>query len=467
MDLQDRAIRRFRRHLALLFILKYALPLATVYGFVWGTVVLALRAAAGMERQPLLWGLIGWAVCVAIAVAIARRRLPSVTAIRALLDEQSGCGGLLMAGAEQELGGWGQRLPALKPPRVRWDGRRSATLLSIAAGFVLLSFLAPQGLADLRSSEPLEIDQEIGRLLKQIALLKGEGILDPKRAEMLLEKVSELRHHSSGKEPARTLEALDHMKKLASDTAREAAEACERRREQFGEAEALAEVLRHNADLLDSKLTMEVLAELAGLLDKSGVDPNQLLKGLDFDPELMKALQQKKLDPDQLKKLLGSLHGKSAELGRRMEKLHLAGLIDAETLARCRNAGECDGDELRAFLRDHSGQVSLADLKNRCKSGSDSRGPGAAPMTWDKPGSEDGFKFKEEMLPPGALDALKSTPIQEARGAGVIHKKSAETASSGALQGAAAGNGSANTEVILPRHRAAVERYFERKKKEN
>lgn len=67
------------------------------------------------------------------------------------------------------------------------------------------------------------------------------------------------------------------------------------------------------------------------------------------------------------------------------------------------------------------------------------------------------------MLPPGALDALKSTPLQEVRGQGVIHKKSAETASSGALHAATAGNGSANTEVILPRHRASVERYFERK----
>jgi hypothetical protein len=66
------------------------------------------------------------------------------------------------------------------------------------------------------------------------------------------------------------------------------------------------------------------------------------------------------------------------------------------------------------------------------------------------------------VLPPGALDALKSTPLQEVRGDGVIHKKSAESASSGALHEAAAGSGSANTQVILPRHRAAVERYFER-----
>jgi hypothetical protein len=67
------------------------------------------------------------------------------------------------------------------------------------------------------------------------------------------------------------------------------------------------------------------------------------------------------------------------------------------------------------------------------------------------------------VLPPGAIDALKSTPIQEVGGAGGTHKQSGESASSGALHGATAGSGSANTQVILPRHRASVERYFERK----
>ncbi len=462
MDIQEKVIRRFRRHLAVLFVLKYALPLATLWGFLWGTAVIALRTA-GVERKPLLWGLMGLAVCLAAALLRARRHLPSAATIRALLDQQSGCGGLLMAGAEQNLGGWRERMPALQLPRLRWDSQRSGTLLAIATGFVLLCFLAPQGLADLQFNSPLEIDEEIGRLLQQIALLKGESILEPKRAETLTEKVADLRKHASGRDPARTLEALDHLKKLASDTAREAAEECMKRSEQFGEAQALAELLSHNADLLDSKLTMEVLAELAGLLDKSGIDPKQIIKGLEFDPELIKALRQQKLDPEQLKKLVGALKGSSAELARRMEMLQMAGLIDVDTLARCRCAGECDYEGLRAFLRDKSGNVSLEDLKSHCKSASDSRGPGAAPLTWGKASSEEGYKFKEEVLPPGALDTLKSTPIQEARGGGVIHKKSAESADSGALREAAAGSGSANTQVILPRHRAAVERYFERK----
>ncbi|MGH7174630.1 MAG: hypothetical protein ACRELF_07480 [Gemmataceae bacterium] len=353
MDLQDKAIREFRRHLATLFILKYTLPLATVYAFVWGTAVLTLRAAAGVERWPLLWGLTGLAVCVAVAIVRARRRMPSPTAIRALLDEQSGCGGLLMAGAEQELGGWRQRMPVLMPPRVRWDGRRAATLLAIAAGFVLLSFLAPQGLAGLQLRSPLEIDQDIGRLLQQIAVLKGESILEPKRAEMLAKIVAELHEHASGKDPARTLEALDHLRNLTQEAAREAAEQSTQRGQRLGEAQVLAEALLRNADLLDPQLMKEVLAEVNGLMDKGGLDP-----------ELMKALRKQHLDPEQLKNLAGVLRGNMGNLFRRMEKLHKAGLIDAEALARCRRTGECDFEGLRKFLRDRSGKVSLDDFKS-------------------------------------------------------------------------------------------------------
>jgi hypothetical protein len=351
MDLQTKAIQRFRRHLAALFVLKFALPLATLWGFVWGTGVIALRAA-GVERQPLLWGLVGLAACVMVALLRVRRHLPPETTIRALLDEQSGCGGLLMAGAEQDLGGWQQRMPVLHAPGLRWDGRRAGTLLAIAAGFVLLSFLVPQGLADLRFDSPLEIDAEIGRLLQQIALLKGESILESKRAETLMEKAAQLREHSSGKDPARTLEALDHLKNLTQEAARQAAEQSTRRSQRLGAAQTMAEALLRNADLLDPQLMKEVLAEVEGLVGKDG-----------FPPELMEALRQQKLDPEQLKKLTGALHGNLGKLMGRMEKLQMAGLIDAETLARCRNPGECDFEELRAFLKDKSGKVSLADFK--------------------------------------------------------------------------------------------------------
>jgi hypothetical protein len=86
-------------------------------------------------------------------------------------------------------------------------------------------------------------------------------------------------------------------------------------------------------------------------------------------------------------------------------------------------------------------------------------------LTGGKPVSEDGYKFKAEVLPPGALASLKSSSVglPGAHQGKTIHPKPDDLASSGALHGAAAGDGSANTEILLPRHRAAVKRYFERK----
>jgi hypothetical protein len=466
MNVQDSAVRRFRRHLALLFFLKHLLPLATDWAFVWGIAVLILRAAAGVERLPLLWGLLGIAGCVAAAIVLARRRLPTLGAVRALLDEQSGCGGLLMAGVERDLGGWRQKMPALTQPRVHWDGQRSWTLLFIAAGFVLVCFLVPQKLADLSSGSPLAIENEVTRLVEQIALLKAEAILDPERADTLKEKLAELSERSSGKDPAKTLEALDHLRDLAGKTAREAAEKRTRQSERLGEAEAMTELLRKGAGLLAPKLRKETLGELANLLDKSGLDVKQLAKHV--DPQLMKAVADKMLDPEQLKKLAEALRDSKLDLSRQVEKMRKAGLIDADLLEKCRKAGAFDSDALQAFVKVNKGKPSLADLKRWCKTGGRGgieKGSGKSALTWRKPISEDGFKFKEEILPPGGLASLQSTQTNSPANKPpqlVIHDQPPGPTASGALRGATAGSGSANTDVLLPRHRAAVERYFER-----
>jgi hypothetical protein len=464
---QDKAIQRFRRQLAMRLVLKYTLPLATVWALGWGIAVLVLRAAAGVERLPLLGGLAGVAGCVALAILRTRRRMPANTVIRALLDEQSRCGGLLMAGEEQELGRWRRKMPDLALPRIQWDGRRAWALLVIAAGFVLLSFLAPQGLADLSSRSPFEIDREVARLIEQIALLKAEAILEPARADLLKEKLAEVSEHASGKDPARMLEALDHLRSLAGKTAREAAEQRTRQSERLTEAEALAEVLRKGADMLSPKLKMEALTELADLMDKSRLDLKRITKYL--DPQLMKSVQDKLLNPEQLKKLAKVLHDNKVDLARQVEKMHKAGLIDAELLSKCQQVGACDSEALRAFLKKNKGRASLDDLKSLFKQGDRGEtflGPGEAPLTWRKPSSGEEFKFKEEVLSPGALASLQSSPTNLPNNKSaqiVLSDKPSGPALSGALQGAAASGGSANTEMLLPRHRAAVENYFERK----
>src|SRR5262249_44190886 len=160
MTAHDRAVQQFGRRLAGLLVGRQVLGFTTVWLFVWGTAVLALRAALGTPRLPLLWGLAGLAPCAVLAYYVARRGFPAAAAVRALLARHSRRGGLLMAGAEQPLGAWEGSLPALVLPQVRWHGRRSWGLLAVAVGFVVLAFALPQRFADLGSGPPLDVGRE-------------------------------------------------------------------------------------------------------------------------------------------------------------------------------------------------------------------------------------------------------------------------------------------------------------------
>jgi hypothetical protein len=85
-------------------------------------------------------------------------------------------------------------------------------------------------------------------------------------------------------------------------------------------------------------------------------------------------------------------------------------------------------------------------------------------LTSQRPASDDGAKFKEQAITPAALKDLKDSQLLGISKGAPDKDKEHEAATSGALAGSTAGGGSANTQTILPRHRGAVERYFERKK---
>ena len=50
-----------------------------------------------IEASMLLWGLLGWLAVAAASVILARRKIPSIAALRAVLDRHGRLGGLLMA----------------------------------------------------------------------------------------------------------------------------------------------------------------------------------------------------------------------------------------------------------------------------------------------------------------------------------------------------------------------------------
>jgi hypothetical protein len=349
MTAHDLAVRHFRRRLAALLVFRQAVGLATVWLFVWGTAVLALRAALGASRLPLAWGLVGLPACAALGYLAARRRFPAAGAIRALLDRESHSGGLLMAGAERPLGPWQEALPPLGVPRLRWHGRRAGGLLAAGAGFVILAFALPQHLADLGAGEALEVGPEVEKLAGQIAVLKEEKLLEQTRADDLKQKLDQVREEAKGKDPAKTLEALDHVENVTQKTAKEAAEDAARKTEELNKAESLADALRRldNADL---RLMAEAMAALAAAAQKVAAEKD--LPDGHIDEELAKALKKGEFTKEDLKKLAEGLREGKGALARKLARLHKARLIDAKALKDC---PECKGEALAAYLKDCKG----------------------------------------------------------------------------------------------------------------
>src|SRR5688500_17436463 len=119
MSHDEQIVARFYRQLTNWFILRQSVAAITAWAFLWGTAILVLRATQGTSIPTLLWGAVGLPIALGLAVWVAIRQLPDRSAVRALLDAKGECGGLLMAGAECDLGEWSAKPSATELPRLQ------------------------------------------------------------------------------------------------------------------------------------------------------------------------------------------------------------------------------------------------------------------------------------------------------------------------------------------------------------
>jgi len=457
----EQPIRLFIRRLGLLLAFKQSLTFVTIWLFAWGVAALVLRAATATPRKPLLWGAIGIAVAVIAATALSRRQLPSGDAVRALLDNRNGCGGLLMAGAEVALGDW--RTPEITLPRLRWQKAREFGLLAASFAFVVISLLAPIRFATINAARPMDIGKEVENLSARIEALKEAQIIEEAKAEALERKLDQLGQEASGEDPSKTWEALDHLDDAVEKVAKEAAENANAKQERLARAEALAEGLMAGSDQLDSKTLTEAMQTLSEMT-QGAMKENEALAS-DLSPETLEALKSGSLKPEHLKDISKALgQGKSA-LNQKLSKLSQSGRINPNSLKGGAQANRRDNSGLAQFLKESAEKMSVEEaLGQWCENpgkGGVGRGRGDAAMTWTDGSSEKDAKFKEKVLPPSSVAGLKDSQLAGLSATAPAVDTSG-VAAHGALNKAASGGGSAYTQTILPRHRGAVKRYFER-----
>ncbi len=466
MNTPEATLRAFARRLLWTCALRTGLRWLAWWFVAWGVVTMAARISMIASPTAIAWGLLGGAPVALAAFFYEWRRRPGDAALRAVCDLHNHSGGLLMTGRAASAAGWDRELPALAVPGVRWQGRRTWGFFAATLVFALLTLAIPDRYAAFGRQRSLAIGQTVAELETQIEALQEEKILKDKKAEELKQELAKLAHDATGNDPAKTWEALDHLKAANTELAKQAAEEAIAKTAKLAQAETLAAATSQLPDNAAGRETAtKAMQELASLLQNAKLDAGLLASEL--PPGLLAAAKAGGLTPEQLKELIKSLQANKGQLSDTLKKLSELKLIDPAQLGKCEKAGECKNPNgLAAFLAENGskteGLLLLLEQYSAATGGVSDDPPGNTPMTIGDPSSEEGAKFKPQALPPGSLAALKDAQrIGLSKSAPEV-TGTRETAQSGALTGAGAGGGEAHTQVILPRHKAAVQRFFKR-----
>ncbi len=473
----DRQLAGFRVRLISCLAIRYCLRGFLMWTMVLAAAVVLLRVAAGIERQTLLAGLLGYLPALAGGIFLAVRRAPAAAALRAALDRHAALGGLLMTAGERDLGKWAPRMPALAMPAVRLHAGRQGMLLSAGVAFLAAGFGIPDRYLPARE-ESLQVGTQMEQLAAKIEVLKQEQLIPPEKAEVLEKDLERVRREASGKEPAKTMEAMDHLEASLAKAAAEAGEAAVKHAEAATKAEDLAQALEEVKGQMAPQQLSEAMKELGRLTDKAAAECKSLADGLDKD--LAAACHEGRLTPDELKGLARAL-AKCKDCQRmRLEKLIRARLVDAAEWARMAEAlegheaelavilGQCDNsDDLDAVLAglatgDEAGRID--DLSEAGIPGRGGRGGGGPPtaLSWSKGANQENVAFKEKVLAPAAVASLKDSRLVGVSLGDPTAAKPAGGSAGGALATAKAGGGAARGQIILPQHEKTIRRYFER-----
>lgn len=464
----DGELRRVRQALLRRLWLRDWLRGAAVWLIIWGAGALTMRLL-GKEGLWLWWGGAGLVVRGALSGIRAYRRGPNREALKAVLDSRSRGGGLYMASALDESGGWSMRLP--KPVRLKvcWQGNRWWIWGVMSVVFLWGCFELPLRYfnASAFGSRPLDITAEVAMLSEHIETLTEENILAEQESQALTQELAELGQKAQGDDPGRVWEALDAMHQRLQNEVSRAAQKQLELTQASTQAETMAQALAERSGELTAGQQNEALEALAKELEemlKSQPELQELL-----DKEFLQQLREGKCNGQncgkQLQALARAMKMNKEALQACMGRLCQASLLDPKMLSECKRLGEGNAEALMAFLKKGGDcQGAMKSCVGSCPGrGGVSRGRGDAAMCWKEPTDEEGAAFKEQVLPSTMQGGLEETKLLGVS-SGVPQAAGDEVKiGQGGLVGRQAGSSQAAGQTLLPKHKRVLEKYFSNK----
>jgi hypothetical protein len=452
-----------RRKIAAVLALSLGIRVLTVWALVLGTSTLIARAALGVTGGRLLVvaGLILAPAFLVVAI-LAVRRVPPTDRLLAFLDARQHLGGLLVASGEVELGDWQSQVVSSARVSVRWQARSWSVVLACSWLYLAVALVVPVSSPWTGDrSRGLDVDQEVEQLTTAVEVLEEVRFVEPEQADLMLATLAEIAAEAVAEEPAKTFETLDRTGHEVEQTAAAGVEELLAQEQRLTEAEAAAEALRQQS----SKLTEQQRRELGEELARLGATLD-LGAERELSQVLKQGLETATLSPEMLAELEKALERARQDLTTRMVKLEQVRLVDVKAVKQCRRCGKSSSEQLLAYLAESREEADTAALiAAACRApgrGGVNRGRGDADMTWRDGAEPAGATFEERELPPASLAALREAQLTGISAAAPDQNEPSNTASATALTGGGESGGSAVQRQLLPRHRKAVEKYFER-----
>ena len=460
----SRQARCFRDRLRLRLAGRGALTCGAAGAWGAGLLMLAGRLAGqhGSVAERLLF-LFAIAGIVALAGgALAARRSPPLAAILAAIDAANSAGGLVMCAGTDGASAWPVTVNRL--PGIVWNASRATGGLALAMLFGLTTLLLPaRFFAGTTRPATQGLGALVGELAERVSQAESENLLPEPLVAALSNQLERIEAGGDAADPARTLEALDHIEEELSKS-----------------ADAQAEKLAAEQTALQA--TLALAEQMASSLDAAPPTDAQANAAAEAFSQL---LAQAPLAPALASNLLAVVAGTNglttASLEQLAAQLREAGMCREAQLKRlgelrlvdasaCRGGGSCTNAQACAAALtqmiegsgpDAEAAACLAALCNTPGAGGLSRGRGDAPLTWTDPASREGAGFKDESLTTTRMPAADQARLE---GLSAVAPEVADTpapATSGALlETAAPASGGSPQAPILPRHRETVTRFF-------
>ena len=436
----DQWIARCWRRLRFGQFLKSAADVLAIYLFCFGTAVLIVKLARPEYWPHVLWLGLGAISVTAIAWWISGREKFSYTESVAILDQRLNVGGLLMTLAESPDDQWQSYLPQFNSiwknslPQL-WPMRFIRHIL-LPALFVCGVFLVPVRVTQAKPHAPNNTTgkEATSQLQEFLAELDNASVLDQEEQQQLKDEIAKLIKETENAplthEKWETVDALRDRMRMRVETAAAT----------VGKAsDALAQLAR--ALKGDGS---QVLPETLERLEKDVVD------GL---KKLAKANGFKHLSPELRDQLERLMKDENFEIPDELK--------DEELMQELQEFLDQEADRLEKLRNEQGeGELRAGQLRRRGQGGPGGDG-GDSNTEWGDESTKDGTKFKETILPPGALDDPKNEVV------GISLTRPNDAPSEFAPRGAArkstvASGDEVSTRNIRPRHRSVIRRYFDK-----